>query len=148
MLQTSSPGSSKLAQRLIGPWSKAPKAARSEYEQYIKAIAGCLGDEISSAELHERAAAVWDALQHAPPPDKLQQGRTSLSGAVKPYRQACATLLPVHAECLASAVVLNPTTLLNTCRDSVEKILGSSDDKSIVGILGRINSLRVSPDHI
>ncbi|KAL3133984.1 hypothetical protein ABBQ32_008424 [Trebouxia sp. C0010 RCD-2024] len=109
---TSSPGSSKLAQQLIGPWSKAPKAARSEYEQYIKAIAGCLGDEISTAELHERAAAVWDALQHAPPPDKLQQGRTTLSGAVKPYR------------------------------DSVEKILGSSDDKSVVGILGRINSLR------
>lgn len=91
LLQTSSPGSSKLAQQLIGPWIKAPKAARSDYEQYIKAIAGCLGGEVSTAELHERAAAVWDALQHAPPPEKLQQGRTSLAGAVKPYRQALQT---------------------------------------------------------
>lgn len=88
LLQTSSPGSSKLAQQLIGPWSKAPKAARSEYEQFIKAVAGCLGGEVSTAELQERAAAVWDALQHAPPPEKLQQGRTSLAGAVQPYRQA------------------------------------------------------------
>ena len=88
LLQTSSPGSSKLAQQLIGSWVKAPKAARSEYEQYIKAIAGCLGGEVSTAELQERAAAVWDALQHAPPPEKLQQGRTSLAGAVRPYRQA------------------------------------------------------------
>ena len=88
LLQTSSPGSSKLAQQLIGPWIKAPKAARSEYEQFIKAIAGILGGQVSTAELQERAAAVWDALQHAPPLEKLQQGRTSLAGAVRPYRKA------------------------------------------------------------
>lgn len=87
-MQTSSPGSSKFAQRLIGPWSKAPKAARSAYEQYLKAVAGCLGGETSTAEVHEAAAAVWDVLQSAPPAEKLWQGRTSVAAAVKPYRQA------------------------------------------------------------
>ena len=88
LMQTSSPGASKLAQRLIGNWTKAPKAARSDYEQYIKAIVGCLGGEPSTTEVQEAAAAVWDALQSAPPPEKLRQGRTSVAAAVKPYRQA------------------------------------------------------------
>lgn len=85
-VQTSSLGSSKLAQQLLGPWSKAPKAARQAYEQYIKTVAGCLGGEPSSAEVQEAAAGVWDALQHAPPKEKLQQGRTTVATAVKPHR--------------------------------------------------------------
>ena len=86
LLQTSPLGSSKLAQHLIGPWLKAPKAARQVYEQYITTVAGCLGGEPSSAEIQEAAVGVWDALQHAPPPANLQQGRTSVATAVKPYR--------------------------------------------------------------
>ena len=86
LTQTSPLGSSKLAQQLIGPWLKAPKAARQAYEQYIKAVAGCLGGEPSSAEIQEAAVSIWDALQDGPPPAKLQQGRTSVSAAVKPYR--------------------------------------------------------------
>lgn len=98
-LQTSIPGSSKLAQKLIGSWAKAPKAARSDYEQYIKAVAGCLGGEASSAEVHEAAVAVWDTLQTAPPPEKLQKGRTTVGAAVKPYRQDL-FLAPVQPICV------------------------------------------------
>ena len=136
LLQTSSPGSSKLAQQLIGLWIRAPKAARSEYEQFIKAIAGSLGGEISTDELQERAAAVWDTLQHAPSPEKLQLGRTSLAGAVRPYRQA---LQDYHS----AQLVAERLTRLSMCRDILEKITGSSDDKTVMGILGKINSLRV-----
>jgi len=97
LTQTSPLGSSKLAQQLIGPWLKAPKAARQAYEQYIKTVAGCLGGEPSSAEIQEAAVSIWDALQDAPPPAKLQQGRTSVSAAVKPYRYEQATPVTVRS---------------------------------------------------
>lgn len=98
LTQTSPLGSSKLAQQLIGPWLKAPKAARQAYEQYIKTAAGCLGGEPSSAEIQEAALSIWDALQDAPPPAKLQQGRTSVSAAVKPYRYGQSIPVTMHPQ--------------------------------------------------
>ena len=85
-LQTSGPGTSKLAQRLIGPWAKAPKAAKQDYEKFVKAVLKCLGGEPSSAEVLEASTGVWNALQSAPPPEKLQQSRLSATNALKPYR--------------------------------------------------------------
>lgn len=85
-LQTSGPGTSKLAQRLIGPWAKAPKAAKQDYEKFVKAVLVCLGGEPSSAEVLEASTGVWNALQSAPPPEKLQQSRLSAINALKPYR--------------------------------------------------------------
>lgn len=85
-LQVSGPGTSKLAQKLIGAWSKAPKAAKQDYEKFIKAVLACLDGESSSAEVQEASTGVWNALQSAPPPDKLQQSRLSLTNTLKPYR--------------------------------------------------------------
>ena len=108
VLQASAPGASKLAQQVLGPWTKAPKAARSDYEQYIKATAACLGGEPSTAEVQEASSAVWDALASAPQPEKLRQSRTSLAGALKPYRHAhrstgqavasCSTCMSSHCK--------------------------------------------------
>ncbi|KAL0039926.1 hypothetical protein WJX77_011783 [Trebouxia sp. C0004] len=110
--QTCPLGSSKFAQQLIGPWLKAPKSARQAYEQYILTVAGCLGGEPSSPEIQEAAVSVWDALQDAPPPAKLQQGRTSISAAVKPYR------------------------------DALEKVVGTTDDKAVLSLLDNITNLK------
>ena len=85
-LQKSGPGTSQLAQRLIGAWAKAPKAAKQDYEQFVKGVLVCLGGEPSSVEVLEASTGVWNALHFAPPPDKLQQSRLSSSTALKPYR--------------------------------------------------------------
>ena len=84
--QGPAPGASKLAQKLIGPWTKASKAAKQDYENFVKAVVACLGGEPSSAEVQEACASVWTSLESAPAPEKLRQSRLSISGAVKPYR--------------------------------------------------------------
>lgn len=51
-------------------------------------------------------------------------------------------------EYLVFAAASTVTRLPFICRDILEKILGPSDDKSVVGILGKINSLRVGTQHV
>lgn len=85
-MKASGPGTSKLAQELIGAWTKAPKAAKQDYENFIKAVLACIDGEASSAEVQEASAAVWHTLHSAPPPANLQQSKVSLSNTLKPFR--------------------------------------------------------------
>ncbi len=38
-------GSSQLAQELLGAWSAAPRAAREDYEHFVRLVARLLGGE-------------------------------------------------------------------------------------------------------
>ncbi len=44
-MQAATIGTSPLAQKLLGSWSKAPKAARDDYEHYMKMVSSLLGGE-------------------------------------------------------------------------------------------------------
>ena len=48
-------GSSALAQALLGPWARAPKQARTDYERFIRAVSSLLGGEASSEEVQVSA---------------------------------------------------------------------------------------------
>ena len=51
MLQAAGVGSSPLARALLGPWAKAPKQARDDYERFIRTVSSLLGGEASSEEV-------------------------------------------------------------------------------------------------
>jgi len=84
VLQASAVGASPLAASILGPWARAPKAAREDYERYVAAVSALLGGEAASEEVQEAASVAWDVLQAAPPLAKLK-GRGS-STALNPIR--------------------------------------------------------------
>lgn len=68
-------GRSKLAQLIIGPWAKAPKKAREDYDGFVLAMSNLLGGGERADELQAASAAVWDILRHAP---SLSKGPVSV----------------------------------------------------------------------
>ena len=51
MLQAGQGGRSALAQKLLGPWSNAPRSARADFSRYLQLVARLLGGEASSQEV-------------------------------------------------------------------------------------------------
>lgn len=64
----------------------APKAAREDYERFVKTVSGLLGGETEVQEVHEAARAVWDALRTVPSNADPITARLSLSARLKPSR--------------------------------------------------------------
>ena len=73
-----------LAAAFIG--AKPPKAARDEYDRFLKAVGGCLGGEAPFDEVSESARAVWGALLRIPQPAAKAQARLSAAARAKPHR--------------------------------------------------------------
>jgi hypothetical protein len=61
-----------LGDKLLGGWVGAPKAARDDYERFVRAVAGLLGGQASAEEVQASVAVVWHALRNAPPPAVMQ----------------------------------------------------------------------------
>ena len=55
-------GSSQLALELLGAWSAAPRAAREDYEHFVRLVARLLGGEAPAVDVQVS----WPAL--CPPP--------------------------------------------------------------------------------
>ncbi|PRW32956.1 activating signal cointegrator 1 complex subunit 3 isoform B [Chlorella sorokiniana] len=72
---------SELVAAVLGSWAGAPKAARDEFEKYIRASAHLLGGESSSEEVAAAATVAWRALM-AHPPD-TSRGRAPLAALAK-----------------------------------------------------------------
>ena len=66
--------------------AKPPKAARDEYDRFLKAVGGCLGGEAPFDEVSDSARAVWGALQRVPQPAAKVQARLSATARTKPQR--------------------------------------------------------------
>lgn len=111
--QAAAVGGSKLAASVLGPWARAPKAAREDYERYIAAVAALLGGEADGEEVQEAAAAAYGILQSAPPAAKLK-GRGSVA-ALNPIR--CVSLkigcrAPVQSRSPTSLFIYRPITVI------------------------------------
>ena len=50
-MQAAAVGSSPLALALLGPWTKAPKQARDDYERFIRSVSRLLGGEAPFEEV-------------------------------------------------------------------------------------------------
>ncbi len=79
--QAAAVGDSDLAVSILGPWVRAPRAARDAYERFVAAVSSLLGGEASSEEVHEAGRVVWSTLTDAPSRERTQ-GRGS-AAAVK-----------------------------------------------------------------
>eukprot|EP00887_Chlorella_sp_A99_P000213 scaffold13.g213.t1 len=77
-----------LVRATLGSWEGAPKAAREDFERYVRGVAQQLlgGEASSSEEVAASAQLAWQALRGLPPPD-TSRGR-SLLVALAPARAA------------------------------------------------------------
>ncbi len=62
----------------------APKAARDEYDRFIRAVAAAVEGEHSSGDLRALCGVVWRQLAALPPPD-TSRGR-GMQQALRPHR--------------------------------------------------------------
>lgn len=85
-------GRSRLAQQLLGDWAAAPKAARSEFESFLTAVAGLLGGELPSEELQEAAEQVWAALEGLPTYEQLHAAGHMQARQLRPHTEALQAL--------------------------------------------------------
>ncbi|KAK9814715.1 hypothetical protein WJX72_010327 [[Myrmecia] bisecta] len=82
-------GTSALAREVLGEWTKAPKAAREDYEHFVRAVSRLLGGESSAQEVQESAALVWALLKKAPGPDELaKKTPKGAAAAMQPFKDA------------------------------------------------------------
>ncbi|GLC43291.1 hypothetical protein PLESTM_001454600 [Pleodorina starrii] len=70
---------------------KAPRAARDDYDKFLKAVSSAVEGEHSSTDLRELASAVWRTWAPLEPPD-TSRGR-GMQQAIKPHREALAAVL-------------------------------------------------------
>ena len=88
---------SELVGAVLGSWAGAPKAAREEFEKYMRAVAQLLGGESSSEQVAAAAAIAWRALC-AHPPDTAR-GRGVLAGLQRARcGGVCAQGLPLQMQ--------------------------------------------------
>ena len=159
-------GGSDLAISILGPWARAPRAARDAYERYVAAVSSLLGGEASSEEVHEAGRVVWSTLADAPPRGPTQ-GRGS-AAAVKqigsvPFfpslRRKRIRSFPAPA--IALSVAAGPTTSVPIkaprqleqaslpdvrrwlfCRETLAAALGPLDEASLQPVLSAFDALR------
>ncbi|KAK9846320.1 hypothetical protein WJX81_001437 [Elliptochloris bilobata] len=83
-------GASQLAVELLGAWSSAPRAAREDYEFFVRLVARLLGGEAPVDDVQATAAAVWTALRSSPGLEERPTGfrRVTLATFLKPHREA------------------------------------------------------------
>lgn len=66
--------------------SKPPKAARDDYDKFLRLVGGCMGDQTPFDEVAAAAEALWNAISDVPIADP--EKRLSPAALLQPYRQA------------------------------------------------------------